>query len=44
MVTGPSGRWSLLRRIATLALAATVLSGCVVVTPYHYHPFPYDYR
>jgi hypothetical protein len=39
-------RWSLVRRIACLALAGTLLAGCVVEPLYPYRPYPryYYYR
>jgi hypothetical protein len=34
---------SVLVRSACLALIAALLSGCVVVPAYHYHPYPRGY-
>ena len=41
MHIAPSARWSLLARFACLAVAAVVLSGCVVVPAYRVHPYHY---
>ena len=44
MQIAPSGRWSVLSRIACLAIAAAVLAGCVVVPARPYHPYPRVYH
>jgi hypothetical protein len=36
--------WRVLPRIAALALVACALSGCIVVSPYHYPPAYGYYR
>jgi hypothetical protein len=36
-------RWPALWRITSLALAAIMLSGCVVVPAYPWHPYPRGY-